>query len=175
MRIASRTAGLATGAVLTSALLSAATTPATAYDPDPSYTVSYRDTDNCPCTLTDPIDNTYFKWDPNGYATKVELRGTSTNPGSAPPYLGKVEFHPYDEKLWIYDTRNDGDTFYVRITYRTSVDKAVTLGSYSAGGTSATVDTKVYDLDIPEGEHLNIWVYDDANGNDQIITAIGTP
>ncbi|MFB6550429.1 hypothetical protein [Streptomyces sp. NPDC056405] len=36
-------------------------------------------------------------------------------------FIGKVEFHPDDEKLWVYDTRNDGDTFYVAVGYSSGI------------------------------------------------------
>lgn len=161
-----RLAGLFTSAALAvGALLNAAAAPAQAYSPNPTITAHYRDTDSCPCsggTLADPFDGTSFAHDPGGYAVKLELTDERS-------YLGKVEFHPNDEKLWVYDTKNDGDTFYVQAAY-TSGGVTHRLGTYSAPAMGHVVK----DFDIPEGAFVDISVYDDAGLTDYIGGARGT-
>lgn len=165
-----RRAGLVAAALLSTAgALAATATPAQAYSPNPSVSAYYRDTGSCPCsggTLTDPFDDTYFAYDAGGYAVKLEL-----NQGGS--FVGKVEFHPNDEKLWVYDTKNDGDTFYVQISY-TSGGSTHNLGTYSAPGTDTVLDKVVKDFDIPEGAGVDISVYDDAGLTDYIGGARGT-
>ncbi|HLS39636.1 MAG TPA: hypothetical protein VK038_02615 [Ornithinicoccus sp.] len=149
-------AGLATGAVAT------AGAPATAYDPDPEVTKTFRYTDECPCYLADPVDGTSFKRDVGGMARKIELRRGST-------YLGKVEFHPLGEKVWVYDTRNDGDTFYVWV-YGYDTDGVLrTWDVFIPPSTSNPVDVTVGDMDIPEGVRVEISVYDDIDQKDLIV------
>jgi hypothetical protein len=165
-----RIAALFTGTALAlGALIATAAAPAQAYSPNPKASVIYRDTGSCPCSggaLTDPFDNTYFANDPGGYAVKIELtQGTS--------FVGKVEFHPNDEKLWVYDTKNDGDTFYVKISY-SSGGTTHNLGTYAAPGTGAVLDKVVKDFDIPEGAPVDISVYDDQALGDYIGGARGT-
>ncbi|MGY0018782.1 hypothetical protein [Streptomyces sp. cg35] len=165
-----RLARLFTGAALaTGALIGTAAAPATAYSPNPTVSAYYRDTGSCPCsggTLDDPFDGTYFGKDAGGYAVKLEL-----NQGGS--FVGKVEFHPNDEKLRVYDTKNDGDTFHVRISY-TSGGTTHNLGTYVAPGTDAVADRVVKDFDIPEGAGVDISVYDDAGLTDYIGGARGT-
>lgn len=31
--------------------------------------------------------------------------------------VGKVEFHPKDELVWVYDTKANNDALYVTVTY----------------------------------------------------------
>lgn len=160
-RTAGRLAATLAGIGLTGAALFATAGPAQAYSPNPvPYNYSY-DADNCPCSggsLTDPFDGTYFAHDAGGRANKTEIYSDGW-------FIGKVEFHPNDEKLWIYDTRNDGDTFYVKAEYR-SGGVTHSLGTFSAPGTSAVVDYTVKDLDLPEGAGVILWLYDDEGGSD---------
>ncbi|MFF1546533.1 hypothetical protein [Streptomyces sp. NPDC058291] len=160
--------GLLGGTALAAGALFATAAPAQAYSPNPTFRAYYYDTDGCPCSggnLTDPFDNTYFAQDAGGYAVKMEL----TNAGA---FVGKVEFHPNDEKLWVYDTANDGDTFYVKVSY-TSGGTTRSLGTFSPPGTTAVVDYEVEDLDLPEGAYVDISVYDDAGLTDLIGAARG--
>ncbi|MBC9712785.1 hypothetical protein H9Y04_09390 [Streptomyces sp. TRM66268-LWL] len=159
--IARRAAGLLSGAALTATALIGTSGPAQAYGTNPVPDHFTYDTDTCPCSggnLTDPFDGTYFEYDAGGRAQKVELY-------SGDWFIGKVEFHPSSEKLWIYDTRNDGDTFYVKATYRhngTTHD----LGTFSAPGTSAVMDYTVKDFDLPEGSGVIFWLYDESGERD---------
>ncbi|WP_018531208.1 MULTISPECIES: hypothetical protein [unclassified Streptomyces] len=165
-----RRIGIAAAALLSTAgALAATVAPAQAYSPNPTVGTYYRDTGTCPCsggTLTDPFDNTYFAYDPGGYAVKLELNQSGS-------FVGKVEFHPNDEKLWVYDTKNDDDTFYVRISY-TSGGTTHDLGTYAAPGTDAVMDHVTKDFDIPEGAAVDLSVYDDAGLTDYIGGARGT-
>ncbi len=144
-------------AVTTSATL------AQAYSPDPDVWAHYRNTSDCPCSggsLGDPFDGTYFKRDAGGRAVKIEMVHSSR-------FVGKIEFHPYDEQLWLYDTRNDGDTFYVEIQvaydgYHTFFDR------YRVRGTSKVVDKRVVDLSLREGSDVAVRVYDASSYTDLI-------
>ncbi|MDQ0958464.1 hypothetical protein QFZ66_002342 [Streptomyces sp. B4I13] len=163
-----RCTGLLAGAALGAAALFATAAPAQAYSPNPTFRAYYYDTDACPCSggnLTDPFDNTYFANDAGGYAVKMELTASGS-------FVGKVEFHPNDEKLWVYDTANDGDTYYVRVSY-TFGGTTHTLGTFSPPGTSAVLDYEVEDFDLPEGAYVDISVYDDAGLTDLIGAARG--
>ncbi|KPI24904.1 hypothetical protein OV320_8109 [Actinobacteria bacterium OV320] len=169
MSIIRRFTGLLAGAALGAGALFAAAAPAQAYSPNPVFQAYYYDTDNCPCSggnLTDPFDNTYFANDAGGQAVKMEL----TSSGA---FVGKVEFHPNDEKLWVYDTANDGDTYYVKVGY-TSGGVSHNLGTFSPPGTTAVLDYQVIDFDLPEGAYVDISVYDDAALTDLIGAALGT-
>ncbi|RII17266.1 hypothetical protein DSC45_13980 [Streptomyces sp. YIM 130001] len=164
-----RLTGLFAGAALVAGALVGTAAPAQAYSPDPTAHNYYRDTGKCPCsggTLADPFDGTYFKRDAGGTAVKMELLDGSW-------FVGKVEFHPSSEKLWIYDTKNDGDAFYVHASY-TYKGKSHNLGTFSAPGTSAVVDHTVKDFDIPEGAYVDITVYDGKGHSDFIAAARGT-
>ncbi|MET9352591.1 hypothetical protein ABZY14_06145 [Streptomyces sp. NPDC006617] len=167
--IGKRVTGLVAGALLTAGALFATAAPAQAYDPDPSVSTYYRDTDSCPCsggTLGDPFDGTYFAHDAGGTAVKMELNDAGW-------FIGKVEFHPDGEKLWVYDTKNDGDGFYVAVGY-SSGGSYHDLGTFSAPGTSATVDKTVKNFDIPDGAYVDITVYDGSGRSDYIAAARGT-
>ncbi|MFC7815476.1 MULTISPECIES: hypothetical protein [unclassified Streptomyces] len=162
-------AGAVTGALLAAGTLFATAAPAQAYDPDPSVSTYYRDTDGCPCSggsLTDPFDGTYFAHDAGALAVKMEVNDAGW-------FVGKVEFHPSGEKLWIYDTKNDGDTFYVAVGY-SSGGSYHNVGTFSAPGTSDTVDLTVKDLSIPDGAYVDITLYDGSGRTDYIDAARGT-
>ncbi|MGP4051222.1 hypothetical protein [Streptomyces sp. 2A115] len=169
MSFRTKAAGLAAGVVtLTTALIGSAV-PAQAYVPDPAWDSMARDTDTCPCSggeLTDPFDNTYFRYDAGGYAQKAEMYYDGW-------FVGKVEFHPYQQKLWIYDTKNDRDTFYVQVL----VDDGggyVNYGSWSVAGTDAVMDYRTITLNADEGDKVKMNVYDDADLDDLILQLIGT-
>lgn len=168
MRVRHRMVGVAAGVALTTgALLTATALPAQAYSPDPSPTVSFRDTDNCPCSLSDPFDGTYFEYEAGGEAVKIELRDSG---GS---YIAKTEFHPYGDQLWVYDTSNDGDTVYTEaMWYDSSGNLQDRL--YGPPGTSNVVDYEVESLAVPEGNTVWLYVYDDSAETDEIVSASGT-
>ncbi|MFC7612408.1 hypothetical protein ACFQV2_00695 [Actinokineospora soli] len=131
------------------------------------------DTDNCArlagslsvsaqgdyCVLNDSADDTFFHKDPGGVAIKVEEHDSNG-------MVAKQEFHPYGETLWVYDTRNDGDTVY------TDVYANGFYGPYAPPGTSNTIDFAKVNLDFPEGRSIRLDVYDDAGPAD-LITSVG--
>ncbi|MEU3732269.1 hypothetical protein AB0E81_23090 [Streptomyces sp. NPDC033538] len=164
MRNRSRVTALTSGATLAAGALltSVAATPAQAYDPDPRTYVTRQATDNCPCTHGDLIDGTYFQKDANGVGVKILATvGTASN------IVGKAEFHPLDEKLWIYDTKNDGDALYAQVTW-SGGGSAV----YKAPGTAKTIDVRTVDLDIPENTYVSVKLFD-GNGTDLIQSSQG--
>ncbi len=106
------------------------------------------------CSLPDSVDGTFFVTDAGGVGAKMVLRDSRG-------MVAKVEFHPYGEYLWVYDTRNDGDTIYVTVLTCNS-SGCDFWGPFSPPGTSNAIDYKTVDLDIPEGAFLTITIYDDA-------------
>ncbi|WP_406422583.1 hypothetical protein OH809_10940 [Streptomyces sp. NBC_00873] len=90
-------------------------------------------------------------------------------------YIGKVEFHPYGEKLWVYDTRNDGDAYYVHVAVDNHDGNGLTgWNVYTPPGTSNVVDYSAYSLgNVNEGADIRIRVYDDSGLTDLITTAWG--
>jgi hypothetical protein len=174
-------AALAGAVVLASTL--PFSTPAEAYSPDPTssfaevyttsgggcyrvegtLTVSVRSTG---CWLGDSVDGTIFRWDDGAFACKIEFRVNGA-------LIAKFEFHPFDEQLWLYDTRNDGDTIYV--VARTLWQGVWTMrGPFQPPGTSAVIDTDVIQLDttgtgdVPEGALVYLRFYDDSQMNDPV-------
>ncbi|PJE99163.1 hypothetical protein CUT44_06130 [Streptomyces carminius] len=163
MRIRRRTAALTTGTALAAgALLATVAAPAQAYNPNPAAYVNVVPTDNCPCTYGDLIDGTYFQKDAGGKGVKI----LATSPNSSSDILGKVEFHPLGEKLWIYDTKNDGDALYATVEYYSGGNK-ITKGPYKAPGTAKRIDIRTVDLNIAEGAGVVVRLYD-GNGTDLV-------
>jgi hypothetical protein len=112
------------------------------------------------CRLNDPFDDTVFLWDSGGIAMKAEFR-------NAGAYVAKFEFHPADRTLWIYDTANDGDTIYITVNVSDPAgEPRDAIGPLGVPGTSAVVDLRVVQLDVPEGWNLLFHFYDDAAGRD---------
>jgi hypothetical protein len=98
---------------------------------------------------------------------KIELRDSS---GS---YVGKVEFHPYGDKLWVYDTKNDGDSIYTEAVWIDSSDH-LQDHLYTAPGTDAVLDYEVENLNIPEGVWIDLYIWDDSAKTDFIVaTGVG--
>jgi hypothetical protein len=119
-------------------------------------TVIARDDD---CRLNDSADNTFFKKDPGGKALKIQLHDGSG-------MVAKAEFHPYGEKLWVYDTRNDGDTVYFE-PFICPVGETCFYGdSYSAPGTSNPIDSDVINFSLPEGSTFTLLAWDNADETD---------
>jgi hypothetical protein len=73
----------------------------------------------------------------------------------------------------VYDTRNDDDTYHLEVTWQTG-DAYHVLGPYTVSGTSAVVDYDTFNLDIPEGATVHVYVYDDAGLTDSMGGGIGT-
>ncbi|KDN81676.1 hypothetical protein [Kitasatospora cheerisanensis] len=174
MKIRSRFATLgALGMVAGSMLFSAA--PAQAFG---SLQVRYAivDTSNCRglegslsvvnqaagCFLDDSADDTFFKKEAGGVAVKIELRDGSG-------LVAKAEFHPLGDELWVYDTRNDGDSIYVTLQWGDSLE-----GPVSPPGTGTEVEyTKEAHGWIPEGAAVTLRVYDNLDQYGTPYTQIG--
>ena len=173
-------AALAGAVVLASSLTFS--TPAARYSPNPtiSYAVVFTTSGDCTrvggtltvslrsngCWLGDSVDGTIFRWDAGAFACKIEFRVSGA-------LVAKFEFHPFDEQLWLYDTRNDDDTVYVLV--RILWQGVWTInGPFKPPGTGAVVDTDVKQLDstgtgdIPEGALVYLRFSDDEFGADPI-------
>lgn len=157
-------AGLVVGMVLTAA-------PAQAYtNSQLSFSRNLFDTDLCPCEAADDYDGTFFAEDAGGMALKSEIKIPSLNGR----WVGKVEFHPSDEIVYVYDTYNDNDSFYVTVSYYNHAGRKIGVGGVmSAPGTNAKYDSKKYNLEIAEGTKLVIELWDDANLTDQLVALNG--
>ncbi|WP_306318889.1 MULTISPECIES: hypothetical protein [unclassified Streptomyces] len=138
---------LAGAALAVGALVGAAAAPAAAYEPNPEAAVTYQKSDS-------------------GVGVNVGL----SQGGS---YLGTVVFDAHSQQLGVYDTKNDGDTFYVHVS-TTHGGVTHNLGTYSAPGGENVVDSVVKDFDLPEGTAVDIAVYDDPALTDYIGGARGT-
>ncbi|MHC0431416.1 hypothetical protein ACX6XY_14650 [Streptomyces sp. O3] len=166
-------------AVLGSALAAAVAVPGTAQAYGSSVVVGfygdnhegYQWTSVCKCVWEDPFDNTYFQKDDGGKGFKIPVWDTKKPAPSN--YLGKVEFHPYGEKLWLYDTANDGDTYYARINF-TRNGKWQRAQTLHPPGTGSKVDKRVFDFDIPEGEKFTLRLYDDSGLKDRMTSTSWT-
>jgi hypothetical protein len=103
------------------------------------------------CRIADTADGTFFRNDAGGVAIKVEVRDGSG-------MVGKAEFHPYGEKFWYYDTRNDGDTVYYELCtgYRDTC-----YGPYQAPGTGDVIDYGTSEFAFGEGTRISVSVYYD--------------
>lgn len=133
---------------------------AQAYSPDPTSRTQFFDTSECPCWEYDPADDTYFAHDSGGEAVKIELWDDGD-------MVGKVEFHPYGEKLWVYDTKNDGDSIYVDMYFRQGGRNYV--ARVQPPQTGNRLDYAVWDqMNISDGNSVSVWVYDDASRQDLI-------
>ena len=128
--------------------------------PELDDSASFVDTDTCPCSLSDTADGTNFEHDENGTALKVQLFLSGA-------MVGKVEFHPYGEVLWVYDTRNDGDTIYARV-WALYDGSWYNDGTYSPPGTDNVIDYTRTNRSYPEGAIVRIQIYDDAGLTDLI-------
>lgn len=115
------------------------------------------------CYNGDEVDGTWWTPDRGGNGIKIVLRDYRSNNNQM---LGKVEWHPHGEHLWLYDTKNDGDTFYVCVSFTNDWAGAC----LRPPGTSAAIDYRDFNFDRPEGLGVTIKVYDDQNQTD-LITA----
>ncbi|MGW4233607.1 hypothetical protein ACWEF9_30845 [Streptomyces sp. NPDC004980] len=167
MRIKSAVLSLGIVAVCTGL----AASPATAYtNSDLSTKVWTRDTGQClnTCALEDwenDLSGTFFKRDFGGKALKMHIyKGGRT--------VAQVEFHPYDEVLWVYDGANDSDTVYVRLKWDEGPFTNAVDAKYWAPGASTVIDSNKVQLDpdddIDEGTKVELRIYDDKALTDPI-------
>lgn len=113
------------------------------------------------CYGYDLVDGTWWQPDSGGIGAKWVIH----NNGPA-DWVGKIEWHPYGEHLWIYDLKNDGDSFYVTL----SVPEANYSRTFQPPGTSDPVDIGHWNLDFAEGLDVYFLVYDDAARTDSILS-----
>jgi hypothetical protein len=105
--------------------------------------------DGAGCRMNDAYDGTFFKYDSGGHGAKLEVRQSGT-------LRAKVEFHPYSEHLYVYDTKSgDGDTIYVTVSYSGNPNPRRVYQTQSDGGP--------YDLSIGEGKRVTVNVFDSAS------------
>lgn len=167
------------GSVFTFVMLLASfvvASPAQAYGATDEH-FAQVDTDNCRlingdltpiafpagCKLNDSADNTFFQKDAGGIAIKDQIHLRNG------PMVAKVEFHPYGEKLWIYDTRNDDDTVYVKVCTSDATGNCLFRPPcYSVTGTNDPIDKRIIDLNVPEGWLVGVYVYDESNCTDRL-------
>ncbi|MFD9846563.1 hypothetical protein [Streptomyces parvus] len=158
-------ASLAATASAAATVVATTATPANAYGDLPVVGRESTGTDYCPCRYNDMIDGTYFHKDVGGTGFKV-IHGNASRHAVA-----KVEFHPYDEILYVYDVKNDGDTLYYKVSYEGDGGK---WGLYAAPSTSNVIDIRKVNLDIPEGRRVTVTVYDDKAMKEKVYTIQGT-
>lgn len=163
--IGRRIAGVAAGAGIAAASVVTMSTPAQAYSPDPEPDVHVKSTDDCPgaegCTPGDVIDGTYFKDDNGGQAVKIGLWDSGN-------YVGKVEYHPYGEHLYVYDNHNDGDAIYTTLTHYLPSGRPITTGPYKGSSSMSSIHTN---LSHREGTPIYVKVWDDKDQDDLIAEA----
>lgn len=119
------------------------------------------DTDNCArlsgnlsvfatangCRINDSFDGTLFRKDAGGWAVKFELYVGST-------LVAKTEFHPYGERLLVYDTRDDCDTIYASL----AVEE---FGPFYGPYRGPVNGYNAYNFALDEGTAVTIDVCDD--------------
>lgn len=165
--ITRKLAGLAAGTALVGGSMFGAATPAQAYSPNPDFEVHTKKTGNCPdakgCHIDDEIDGTNFKKDEGGKGVKIDL----TSDGE---YLGKVEFHPRGENLYVYDNARDNDTVYVTVVHYDNDGHPRFKGPFKG---AAKMDDVHTNLSYDEGEKVEIKVWDSKKdyGTDLIAEA----
>jgi hypothetical protein len=166
------TAGAAAVLTMIATVVLSFGTPAGAYVPNPTVRFAVVDLDNCGriegnlavtshpngCALSDSFDGTFFRRDPGGVAVKMQFH---TSNGTM---VGKMEFHPYGEHLWVYDTRNDSDTIYAAYNLYSSA-------GYEGSGGPLRGPVNGYNnvnLSIADGWQICIAAYDDVELTDWI-------
>lgn len=112
--------------------------------------------------VDDRVLRSWFQPDVNSRAVAVRI-------WSGSQLVGFVEFHPYDEILYVVDTENDGDAIYVELLVNAEdPHEAELLGPFTPVGTSEVVDVGRFNRNFPDGQSVQISIYDDAAGNDLI-------
>jgi hypothetical protein len=119
-----------------------------------TLTVVY-DSGSDSCFLNDTWDDTYFEKDVGGKALKVEVRAGGG-------LLGKVEFHPLGEHLWVYDLVDDDDTFYVEVDGDGTTGCPQNIGTFRAPEEGYLDEDLGPMYDLREGCPLDIFVFDNA-------------
>lgn len=144
---------------------SAAGAASTAQSHDDAWSsTEWRYTSQCWCELPDEWDGTYFQKDVGGEAAKMRMYTKSDK------LAGKVEFHPYGEQVYVYDTLANGDAWYVQLTWtdKNGDSKSAYIDPPSGG------DYTYANLSIPDGTSVQIKVFDDGWGKGHFRTFYAT-
>lgn len=122
-----------------------------------------RKTASCPCTLWDEYDGTYFQHDQGGKAARARIY-------SGNELVGKMEFHPRGEEIWVYDTKANGDAIYWQIELNGHRGPIFRLDSGKRYG--------VYGGNVRENLPIKVYAYDDlasdGSGKNLMATISGT-
>ncbi|GAA1140763.1 hypothetical protein GCM10009583_08480 [Ornithinicoccus hortensis] len=122
-----------------------------------------RKTSSCPCTLWDEYDGTYFQHDQGGKAARGRIY-------SGNELVGKMEFHPRGEEIWVYDTKANGDAIYWQIELDGYRGPIFRLDSGQRYG--------VYGGLVAENLPIKVYAYDDlasdGSGKNLMATISGT-
>ena len=123
----------------------------------------WRNTSNCWCELPDEWDGTYFQKDKGGEAVKTRMYNGNDQ------LAGKVEFHPYGEQVYVYDTLANSDAWYVQVSWvdENGRDKYTYIDPPSGGNYTYE------NLSIPDGHTVTIKIFDDGWGQDHVKTIYG--
>ena len=123
----------------------------------------WRNTSNCWCELPDEWDGTYFQKDKGGEAAKMRMYTANDE------LAGKVEFHPYGEQVYVYDTLANSDAWYVQVSWvdKHGRDKYTYIDPPSGGNYTYE------NLSIPDGHTVTIKIFDDGWGQDHVKTIYG--
>ncbi|WP_109472830.1 hypothetical protein [Ornithinimicrobium cavernae] len=124
----------------------------------------WRYTSGCWCELPDEWDGTYFQHDKGGQAAKMRMYTADDR------LAGKVEFHPYGEQVYVYDTLANSDAWYVQLTWVDQYGREKAAYIDPPRGRSYTYA----DLSIPEGREVEIKVFDDGWGKGHFRTFYAT-
>ncbi len=161
------------------AALLAVPRPAAAYNPDPSvYWITQnagtcdRDLASYPgdlfswgalggagCYIKGSTPESIYESDPNSQNAAFELWAYRGG------LIGVISFEAHGEWLYVADTANDGDTFYVWVDGK---------GPYYVPGTSNPTDDDFFNLSLTDGVRYSIKITDDKDGNDVIASSSGT-
>ncbi len=119
-------------------------------------TYQWRDTSDCPCYLGDEYDGTYFAHDPGS------AEGAKARIYSKGQLVGKMEFHPYGEKFWVYDTKANGDAIYYRIKWGSQAHNVIVPSGKRVAS---------FNYSIPEGTKVLIEAYDNPGHKNRMAHA----
>ncbi len=120
-----------------------------------------KSTGGCYHNDTGTSDDTLLRWDEGSIGLKVELH----YPGRG--QVAKVEFHPLDEFLVLYDQYSDSDGIYVTLCRPDpyTPDCFTVRGPYASSG---LVKREIDMADLPDGTTYVLRIWDDSGPADLI-------
>lgn len=156
-----RTLAALTAPLALAAAIGGSTTTAQAHD-DVWSDHDTRQTSNCPCYLWDEYDWTHFKHDAGGKGARARFYSGSQ-------LFGKMEFHPRNEEIWLYDTLPNNDAIYFQIQVGEHWGPVFRIPSGQRH--------MVAGYNIEENQYVTIHAYDsldsDGEGKDLITSITG--